>query len=94
MKRKALGSKEVLKASYVDQKWAYSRDFRDLRIFVEGHRIIDVKRIKNKRVRKAMFTIYLPALILSLWDLCLSICTVLVLLQLEIEFLMGVVIHF
>lgn len=41
-----------------------------------------------------MFTIYLRALILSLWDLCLSICTVLVLLQLEIEFLMGVVIHF
>lgn len=73
---------------------AYSRDFRDSRIFVEGHRIIDVKRIKNKRVRKAMFTIYLRALILSLWDLCLSICTVLVLLQLEIEFLMGVVIHF
>lgn len=41
-----------------------------------------------------MFTIYLRALF-SLWDLCLSICTVLlVLLQLEIEFLMGVVIRF
>lgn len=51
MKRKALGSKEVRKTSYVDQKWRIAAIF-GIEDICRGHRVIDVKRIKNKRVRK------------------------------------------